>query len=189
MQELSSVILLMELYKRIRRDDAERAEGELTRAKEQALDCLQELRHFAYDLRLTDLEKLSLLDELRRYTVEFQKRTGITVNLVVDRMKKDIPVGVKKNLYRIAQEALTNVRRHAKASEVEIRLEGTDEKLELSVRDNGRGFDLQNALERAHSEKRFGLLGMQERAYLMGGTLETETAPGEGTTLRVVLPL
>jgi signal transduction histidine kinase len=189
MQELSSVILLMELYKRIRRDDAERAEGELTRAKEQALDCLQELRHFAYDLRLTDLEKLSLLDELRRYTVEFQKRTGITVNLVVDRMKKDIPVGVKKNLYRIAQEALTNVRRHAKASEVEIRLEGTDEKLELSVRDNGRGFDLQDALERAQSEKRFGLLGMQERAYLMGGALETETAAGEGTTLRVILPL
>jgi signal transduction histidine kinase len=189
MQELSSVILLMELYKRIRRDDVERAEGELTRAREQALDCLQELRHFAYDLRLTDLEKLSLLDELRRYTVEFQKRTGITVNLVVDRMKKDIPVGVKKNLYRIAQEALTNVRRHAKASEVEIRLEGTEDQLELSVRDNGRGFNLQDALERAHSEKRFGLLGMQERAYLMGGTLETETAPGEGTTLRVILPL
>lgn len=189
MQELSSVILLMELYKRIRQDDAGRAEGELSRAKEQALDCLQELRHFAYDLRLTDLEKLSLLDELRRYTVEFQKRTGISVNLVVDRMRKEIPVGVKKNLYRIAQEALTNVRRHAKASEVEIRLQGTDEQLELSVRDNGRGFDLQDALERAHSEKRFGLLGMQERAYLMGGTLETETAPGEGTTLRVILPL
>jgi len=189
MQELSSVILLMELFKRVRRDDAGRAEEELARAKEQALDCLQELRHFAYDLRLTDLEKLSLLDELRRYTVEFQKRTGISVQLVIDGMKKEIPVGVKKNLYRIAQEALTNVRRHAKASEVEIRLEGTDDQLEMWVSDNGRGFHLQDALDRAHSEKRFGLLGMQERAYLMGGTLETETAPGEGTTLRVILPL
>jgi two-component system NarL family sensor kinase len=189
MQELSSVILLMELYKRVRRDDVERAEMELARAREQALDCLQELRHFAYDLRLTDLEKLSLLDELRRYTVEFQKRTGISVDLDVDGMKKEIPVGVKKNLYRIAQEALTNVRRHAKASEVEIRILGTDEQLEMSVTDNGRGFDFQDALERAHSEKRFGLLGMQERAYLMGGVLETETSPGEGTALRVILPL
>jgi signal transduction histidine kinase len=189
MQELSSVILLMELYKRIRKDDTERAETELTRAKEQALDCLQELRHFAYDLRLTDLEKLSLLDELRRYTVEFQKRTGITVSLVVDGMRKEIPVGVKKNLYRIAQEALTNVRRHAKASEVEIRLHTTEEQLELSVKDNGRGFKLQEALERAQSEKRFGLLGMQERAYLMGGALETETGPGKGTILRIILPL
>lgn len=189
MQELSSVILLMELYKRVRRDDADRAEKELARAKEQALDCLQELRHFAYDLRLTDLEKLSLLDELRRYTVEFQKRTGISVQLVVNGMKKDIPVGVKKNLYRIAQEALTNVRRHAKASEVEIRLLGTEDQLEMRVSDNGRGFDLQDALDRAHSEKRFGLLGMQERAYLMGGILETETAPGQGTALRVMLPL
>jgi signal transduction histidine kinase len=189
MQELSSVILLMELYKRVRRDDVERAEKELSRAKEQALDCLQELRHFAYDLRLTDLEKLSLLDELRRYTVEFQKRTGISVSLVVDGMRRDIPVSVKKNLYRIAQEALTNVRRHARASEVEIRLHCTEDQLVMNVEDNGRGFVLQDALERAQSEKRFGLLGMQERAYLMGGTLKTETAPGEGTTLRVLLPL
>ena len=189
MQELSSVILLMELYKRVRRDDVERAEKELSRAKEQALDCLQELRHFAYDLRLTDLEKLSLLDELRRYTVEFQKRTGISISLVVDGMRRDIPVSVKKNLYRIAQEALTNVRRHARASQVEIRLHCTEDQLVMNVEDNGRGFVLQEALERAQSEKRFGLLGMQERAYLMGGTLETETAPGEGTTLRVILPL
>lgn len=189
MQELSSVVLLMELYKRLRKDDHERADAELTRAREQALDCLQELRHFAYDLRLTDLERLSLLDELRRYTVEFQKRTGITVNLVVEGMRRDIPVGVKKNLYRIAQEALTNVRRHAKASQVEIRLNCTEDQLEMKVKDNGRGFVLQEALDRAQSEKRFGLVGMQERAYLMGGSLETETAPGKGTMLRVVLPL
>ncbi|MDH4207394.1 MAG: GAF domain-containing sensor histidine kinase [Anaerolineae bacterium] len=189
MQELSSVVLLMELYKKVRKEDIERAELELGRAKAQALDCLQELRHFAYDLRLTDLEKLSLLDELRRYTVEFEKRTGISVHLTVDSLSRDIPVGVKKNLYRIAQEALTNVRRHAKASEVHIRLLCTDEQLEMSVRDNGRGFVLQDALERAQSEKRFGLLGMRERAYLMGGSLETDTGPGKGTTLRVILPL
>ena len=189
MQELSSVILLMELYKRVRKDDVDRADEELSRAKKQALDCLQELRHFAYDLRLTDLEKLSLLEELRRYTVEYQKRTGIAVNLAVDGLRREIPVGVKKNLYRIAQEALTNVRRHAKASEVEIRLHCTEDQLEMSVGDNGRGFVVHEALERAQSEKRFGLLGMQERAYLMGGTLETESAPGEGTTLRVILPL
>ncbi len=189
MQELSSVVLLMELYKRVRRDDLARAETELSRAKAQALDCLQELRHFAYDLRLTDLEKLSLLDELRRYTVEFQKRTGITVNLLVDGMRRDIPTSVKKNLYRIAQEALTNVRRHAKATQVQIRLQCTDDQLVMDVEDNGRGFALHETLERAQSEKRFGLLGMRERAYMMGGTLETETAPGKGTTLRVILPL
>jgi signal transduction histidine kinase len=189
MQELSSVVLLMELYKKVRRDDAARAEKELSRAKEQALDCLQELRHFAYDLRLTDLEKLSLLDELRRYTVEFQKRTGISVSLHVDGMRRDIPLSVKKNLYRIAQEALTNVRRHAKATQVEIRLRCTDDQLVMDVEDNGRGFVLHETLERAQSEKRFGLLGMRERAYMMGGTLETETAPGKGTTLKVILPL
>jgi len=65
----------------------------------------------------------------------------------------------------------------------------TKDQLEMNVKDNGRGFVLQEALERAQSEKRFGLIGMQERAYLMGGALETETAPGKGTTLRVVLPL
>lgn len=189
MQELSSVILLMELHRKILKDDAERADEELTRAREQALDCLQDLRHFVYDLRLTDLEKLSLLDELRRYTVEFQKRTGINVSLVVSKKRRELPLGVKKNLYRIAQEALTNVRRHAKASEVEIGLQWGQEQLELSVTDDGRGFKVQEVLERAHLDKRFGLLGMQERAYLMGGTLDIQSAPGEGTTLRVILPL
>lgn len=189
MQELSSVILLMELYKKILKQDSKRAAKELNRAKEQALDCLQDLRHFAYDLRLTDLEKLSLLDELRRYTREFQKRTGISVNLMVSEKKKELPLGIKKNLYRIVQEALTNVRRHAKAGEVDIRLQWADEQLELAVRDNGRGFNVQETLDQAHLEKRFGLLGMQERAYLMGGTMEIESAPDEGTSLVISLPL
>ena len=188
MQEMSSVIMLMELYRKILKDDGERAAKELSRAKEQAVNCLQDLRHFAYDLRLTDLEKLSLIDELRRYTVEFQKRTGITVNLVINDGKRKLPLGMRKNLYRIAQEALTNVRRHAKASEVEMRVQWEDEQLKLTVTDNGRGFKVQEALDRAQSEKRFGLLGMQERAYLMGGTLEIQSASGEGTTLTVILP-
>jgi len=161
----------------------------LSRAKEQALICLQDLRHFVYDLRLIDLEKLSLIDELKRYTVEFQKRTGINTHLVVNETKRELPLGMKKNLYRIVQEALTNVRRHAKASEAEVRLQWGDEQLELSVADDGRGFDVQETLEQAHWEKQFGLLGMQERAYLMGGALEIHSAPGEGTAMRVILPL
>lgn len=189
MQELSSVILLIELYKRILKDDTHRAESELARAKEQALECLQELRHFAYELRLTDLEKLSLLEELRRYAKEFRNRTGISVDLDVGRMREGLPLSVKKNLYRIVQEALTNVRRHANASEVDIRLKTGEEHLELRIADNGQGFDVQEALDTAQSEKRFGLLGIRERVYLMGGTLDIESAPGRGSTLKVVLPL
>jgi signal transduction histidine kinase len=189
MQDLSTVILLMELYRKILKDDVERANKELARAREQALECLQELRHFVYDLRLTDLEKLSLMEELRRYTVEFRKRTGIDVNLVVGEKRRELPLSVKKNLYRIVQEALTNVRRHAKAGQVEIELHWGDEQLELRVKDDGRGFNVQEVLDRAHLEKRFGLLGMRERAYLMGGALEVDSAPGSGTTLTVILPL
>jgi signal transduction histidine kinase len=189
MQELSSVILLVELYKKLLRDDEERANEELSRAREQALQCLQELRHFVYDLRLIDLEKLSLLDELRRYTVEFEKRTSIAVNLVVSGSRRELPLGVKKNLYRVIQEALTNVRRHAKATEVEVSLLWGEDQLEVSVTDNGRGFEVEQALDRAHAEKRFGLLGMQERAYLMGGTSEIKSSADGGTSVRVVLPL
>lgn len=189
MQELSSVILLVELYKKLLKDDEERANQELGRAREQALECLQALRHFVYDLRLIDLEKLSLIEELRRYATEFEKRTGITVNLIVNEKRRELPLGVKKNLYRITQEALTNVRRHAQAAEVEVRLLYGEDQLELSVSDNGQGFKVQEALERAHSQKRFGLMGMQERAYLMGGTLDIQSTPDEGTSLRMILPL
>jgi len=93
------------------------------------------------------------------------------------------------HLYRIAQEALTNVARHARTTHVVMQLLRREDALELVVRDAGRGFDRELAIAQAEQCGSLGLLGMRERAGLVGGTLSIDSAPGRGTAVRVVLPL
>jgi signal transduction histidine kinase len=152
------------------------------------LDCLQELRHLVFDLRLADLERLSLAEELRKYVAEFGRRSNIDAHFRVSGRRKEPPLNVKKNLYRIAQEALTNVRRHAQASRVDVWLKYTPHQMELTITDDGQGFQKEEVLGRAQEEKRFGLLGMQERTYLLGGRLEIKSKPSQGATVRVIVP-
>lgn len=188
LQTLSSLILRLQLYQELRDQSPQKAGVQLEESRKQALDCLQELRHLVFDLRLADLEQLSLADELRKYVAEFGRRSNIKAHCRFLGRGKEPPLDVKKNLYRITQEALTNVRRHARASRVEVRLKYAPHEMELTITDDGQGFQTEEVLGRAHEEKRFGLLGMQERAYLLGGKLEIKSVPGQGTTVRVVVP-
>jgi signal transduction histidine kinase len=97
---------------------------------------------------------------------------------------RSLPLRVETGLYRIAQEALTNVRRHAAAKQVAIRLVTLPNRAELTVEDDGSGFDPMRV-----PEGRYGLIGLNERAKLMGGTLQVTSRPGAGTRLHVVVPL
>jgi two-component system, NarL family, sensor histidine kinase UhpB len=91
--------------------------------------------------------------------------------------------------FRIVQEALTNVVRHARAKHAWIELSQSDRLLELEVRDDGEGFDVPRTLERAASGGNLGLIGMRERVQILGGRLEINSQPGQGTRIRVQLPL
>jgi signal transduction histidine kinase len=100
-----------------------------------------------------------------------------------------LPTGLETTLYRITQEALTNVLRHAKAKRVGVILERRPDHVLLIVEDDGRGFDAQAALKAPGAHGRLGLLGMQERVILANGTIEIESTPGAGTTVFVRIPL
>ncbi len=189
LQSLSTLILHLQLYEELREEDPRQAGEQLAMSRKQALDCLQELRHLVFDLRLADLEQLSLAEELRRYVAEFEERSNIEARFALSGRAEEPSLDVKKNLYRIAQEALTNVRRHAQASQVEVRLNYEPQEMTLIIADDGLGFDREEVLSRAREEKKFGLLGIQERTYLLGGRLDIETTPGKGTTVKVVVPL
>ena len=91
-------------------------------------------------------------------------------------------------LFRIAQEALRNVGRHSGATRASLSLRGQGERVRMVVEDNGRGFKLSGGLSELANRGKLGLLGMHERARLLGGSLEVQTAPGKGTTIRVELP-
>jgi len=148
-----------------------------------------DVRYVLYDLRSQVHPGESVLGAIRRYVADFRRQTGIPVSMHVsgdpDRVRLS-PVA-EVHLFRIVQEALTNVRKHAAASEVSVRVEvRPKEGITLSVRDDGRGFDL-DAVQ-ANGRSRFGLGIMQERAREVGGRLAVESRAGEGTTVRVWVP-
>lgn len=142
-------------------------------------------RRIASDLRPLMLDDLGLVPAIQWLVQAFQQRHGIDCTLIVDPPELDLVEPQASTTFRILQESLTNVGRHARASHVDIRLIADDREVMLSVRDNGVGFDTENP----RKPNSFGLVGLRERAYLVQGTLSVQTAPGQGTAIEVHIPL
>jgi len=151
-------------------------------------DALQQVRRLATALRPSMLDDLGLVPALKWLAQQTSQRGGFAVNLHHIDMPSRLASDIETACFRIVQEALTNVMRHAQPQEVNIRLsrDGTD--LLLSVQDDGLGFDLSAMRERAVAGGSLGVLGMQERATLVGGQLEIESLPGRGTTVQLQCP-
>jgi signal transduction histidine kinase len=150
---------------------------------------ISELRNIMADLRPAQLDDLGLAPALRWYVSQYQARNALPqVRLIVDSMPGRLPPEFETVLFRVAQEALTNARRHADATEVTARLTQIDSMVQLEVRDNGVGFDPRQP-PRHEPGSGLGLPGMRERVGLVNGALEVDSAPGRGTCIRVTLPL
>ncbi|WP_159461703.1 HAMP domain-containing sensor histidine kinase [Thermoflexus hugenholtzii] len=147
---------------------------------------LEHLRRIAMELRPAILDDLGLVEALRWQAEEFQKQTGLSLTLQIQGRIERLPRQVELVLYRVAQEALTNIARHARATRVEITLNCSTEHLELLIADDGVGFDPE-AVRRSRARS-LGLIGMAERLALIGGTLEIDSAPGKGTRIRARVP-
>jgi PAS domain S-box-containing protein len=158
--------------------------GDLRR---QAVEALEGLRRYAQDLRPRILDDLGLLPALEWMTEVLVKEHGIDARVEVVGDERDLPDEVQLLLFRIAQEALTNVRRHAGASRARIVLK-FDGNIVLTVEDNGRGFEVPQRIGDLASAGRLGLAGMQERAQLIGGELTIQSSLGKGTTVTVEVP-
>ncbi|AEB11109.1 histidine kinase [Marinithermus hydrothermalis DSM 14884] len=151
--------------------------------KELAGMTLADVRRIALDLRPSVLDELGLEAALKRYTREVGERYGLEVELVA-RLPLRLPPEMETVLYRVAQEALTNVVRHARAQRVSVVLTAHRDAVQLVVEDDGVGFD-----PRRVASTRLGLAGMRERVELLGGQFRLESAPGAGTTVYARLPL
>jgi signal transduction histidine kinase len=146
---------------------------------------IQNVRRIATELRPQVLDDLGLIPALEWQTAEFQSRTKINCTLKTN--VEDIQIDPDRStaLFRILQESLTNVARHSNASEVNVELQATGNNLILTVADNGKGIAEMNI----PSLKSLGLLGMRERAHMLGGMLNIKGLPGQGTIVSVELPI
>jgi PAS domain S-box-containing protein len=142
---------------------------------------------FALDLRPTMLDDLGLIPALQMYMKQFMADTGIRVSLKAFARIDQSATMVRTVLYRIAQEALTNVARHAKASFVEVTIESLEKVIRMTVKDNGHGFQI-SGKGGSKKKNRLGLIGMRERVEMVGGTFRVDSAPGEPTTVQLDIP-
>jgi signal transduction histidine kinase len=168
------------------RQDPDRAAHNLRQLEGMAAQSLDELRRLIDDLRPSHLDDFGLPAALRWYAGEVENRSGLNIRVKAPKGPCELPLQIKTALFRIAQEALTNVVKHAEARHVWITVERGDGVVRLDVRDDGRGFD------RAQLPKKqrpaWGLMGMQERTVLCDGKFSLNSAPGWGTEIQVEIP-
>jgi signal transduction histidine kinase len=150
---------------------------------------LQQVRNLSLDLRPSLLDDLGLVAALRWYVDRLAQRTGFVAEFVADPPGIRAPANLETACFRVAQEALTNVVRHARAHHVRVELLQHDTELHLLVRDDGIGFEVAAARQRAARGGSLGLLGMQERVLLIRGRIDIQSVPGQGTEIRIRLPL
>jgi signal transduction histidine kinase len=152
------------------------------------LQATMETAHrFARELRPAMLDELGLLPALRSYLKAFASRTGLRVHFRGNPVAENLAGDQKTVLFRVAQESLTNVGKHARARQVKVTLRPVLDGICMEIADNGRSFKA-NATPSAGNKKRLGLLGMQERVRLVNGRFTIHLRPGRGTTIRVVIP-
>jgi len=150
---------------------------------------LERVRSLSLDLRPSQLDDMGLQPALRWYLDRQSRSAGLEVQFTAELPEQRLDPAIETACFRIVQEALTNVVRHAEARQVRVDLFARNGELELLVEDNGKGFNVPAAQARAISGQSLGLLGMEERADLAGGRMEMHSALGAGTRVRAYFPL
>ena len=183
-QSLNSLVLVAyTATNRLKRRKYDRLEVLVGQLSEGARQALKEMRLLLYDLRLAPAEQISLTDAIRLRLEAVETRAGIDAQFTVENVPL-LAANVEHELYLVAMEALNNSLKHANATQVTVNLRAEGRDLKLEIRDNGKGFDLGGV--RAGG---MGLGNLKTRAEKIGGQLRIDSAPGEGTSVRIVLPL
>jgi len=147
------------------------------------------IRDLSYELRPAGLDQMGLVETVFQYCEEFSKKTGLNMDFAsagMDGLKLNPDAEI--NLYRLVQEGLNNIRKHADASHVTIRLAAAYPNIILRIIDDGKGFDVKERMADAFNEKRMGLRSMEERVHLLQGRLEIESRPTQGTKISIIIP-
>jgi PAS domain S-box-containing protein len=161
----------------------------LARCHQQIIVALEENRRIAHGLHPSDLDGLGLAVSCRNFCREFRARTNLKLHFVVKGFTERLPRETELNIFRIVQEALANIEKHARAKEICLSLSRRTGTVVLTIQDDGRGFDLKAGLAPRRGQFGLGLTNMKERAGSLGGSCEIQSAPGKGTIVKVEVPL
>ena len=152
-------------------------------------DSITAVRDLSYDLHPPGMDQLGLVRTVNQFCEDFSEKNNISIDFYTAGMKDlKLDFDTEINLYRLIHEGLNNIRKHARAGHVVIRLVASSPNIILRVEDNGRGFDVERRLARSFKEKRLGLSSMEERVSLLAGTMRIKSQPSKGTRLFFEIP-
>lgn len=184
-QLMANVVFRAEVCERLIDIDMERAKYELKDLRSQVRDCLKETRKIIFDLRPMTLDDLGLVPTVKRFLDTFRSRTGAVTEIRILGNEQRLDPYVEVGLFRIIQEAINNVEKHADATLVKVVLEFRPDFVQAVVEDNGRGFNTNQEVENGS----FGLLGMRERMNLLQGQVDVISEVGRGSKVCIKVPI
>jgi signal transduction histidine kinase len=160
----------------------------LTELRDLTAEMFKAVRYVALELRAPELDDMGLQSAVETYVREWASRYGIAAYFAGPSSQLVLPMDVASTMYRILQEALTNIAKHARANKVDVTIGTADAGITLCVEDDGNGFEFETARSRAKADRRLGLASIQERVSLVDGTFRVDSHPGDGARLFVWLP-
>jgi two-component system, NarL family, sensor histidine kinase DegS len=188
-QSMANLVLQAEILERLLDRNPKQLVTELAEFKNSVRNALEETRQLIFDLRPMTLDDLGLVPTLRKFIKEYGDRYGLATRFNVVGQERRLPGNTEGVLFRIIQEALTNVHKHARAKMAEVTMNLQPSRVSVVIKDDGQGFDVARTEANLHKNKNLGLLSMRERAELEKGTLEIRSQPGRGSEVKVEIPL
>jgi signal transduction histidine kinase len=186
-QTLTAINVKLAALKRAAKLDTAELKAHIAGTQRLVENAMDTVHRFARELRPPLLDDLGLIPALQSWMKEFSTRTRIPIHVTVFAAVEDLDSDKRTVLYRVAQEALANVDKHARATLVDVSIRKHRDVVRMEIHDNGKAFDVQRKLF-AKKIGRLGLLGMRERVEMIGGTFAIESAPKTGTTVRAEIP-
>ena len=188
-QTLSALAMRLNYARLLLEKEPEKAQEELADLEKMARRATKEIRTTLFKLRPLALETQGLRGALEQYVVRLQETGGTPVQLDIEEPSERLEANAEATIFFIIEEAVTNAHKHGNASSISVRIAPYGDFLVVTVRDNGKGFDVK-AVEASYDQRgSLGLINMKERAELIGGRLEIQSQPGHGTTITLAVPL
>lgn len=188
-QTLAALTVNLDQASQVLPDEMAWHKQQLGRAHAVTVDALKTLRQLILDLRPAMLDDLGLMPAIRWYAETRLEANGMVVDFQASGSQRRLTTEIATALFRIAQEAINNIEKHADAEVVAIRLDFQMDRVFMSFQDDGQGLDVEQVLRGEDTDRGWGMLGMRERAALLGGSLHIDSGPARGTRIRVEVPV
>jgi len=185
-QTFANIVLRLEIAEKLLEFDASRVKAELTDLKSLVRSNLQDIRRIIFDLRPMALDDLGMVPAISKYLDNLQENYGIICDLRIEGREKRLLPAMEVALFRMIQEGMTNVAKHASSSNADVSLVYQEDWIVVRIRDYGKGFEVNSAL--TAPGEHFGLIGMRERVEMFSGHFSIQSTLGKGTTIELSIP-